>query len=457
MTKQIRLKDGKVLKVECCEKCPLIDIKESECGKSYDCLGDENLDVGRSLQEGRVHKSCPLEEYREWMTEQEIICIASKLQGSCPACPHYSACKDPNKPRRKPWVLYRNDPAAPKEQGTTTADNSVMVDPATDKRRDALEVNIKKMGVALAEKDAKIARLKNACEDKDHQLQDRWNRIQSDEGTIAEFAKENNRLFQKANDLEKALQYKCQMREAIETSKDEPELWICDHAEGCQIKVCNHIRPHKYWDGCDRIGCDSRPEIPARCIPHKEPTVPEIQQPDPTVRYYPISEGELREAIKDNLSLSEDETARNTKILAQILNRNVVTWGIHESTRQIKARRGRLDALERRLNDPLEDDYLSRAAQDIGKLLVKTHALESTASLQAHTIAEILKRVNRIENVPISPRFETIEADIGKIGSRLDKLEKNANLINVLDFQLKGVADCVDKLEKEIAVIKGKE
>jgi hypothetical protein len=45
---------------------------------------------------------------------------------------------------------------------------------------------------------------------------------------------------------------------------------------------------------------------------------------DPEVRYYPISEGELREAIKDNLPLSEEDTERNTKILAQILNRNCV-------------------------------------------------------------------------------------------------------------------------------------
>jgi len=45
---------------------------------------------------------------------------------------------------------------------------------------------------------------------------------------------------------------------------------------------------------------------------------------DPAVRYYPISEGELREAIKDNLPLSEEDAERNTKILAQILNRDCV-------------------------------------------------------------------------------------------------------------------------------------
>ena len=41
-------------------------------------------------------------------------------------------------------------------------------------------------GKALAEKGAEITRLKNQCNDKDHVLQDRWNRIEVNEKRIAQ-------------------------------------------------------------------------------------------------------------------------------------------------------------------------------------------------------------------------------------------------------------------------------
>jgi hypothetical protein len=59
----------------------------------------------------------------------------------------------------------------------------------------------------------------------------------------------------------------------------EPELWICDHAERCNIEICNHIWPHKRLYGCDKPTCDSKNNMPVKCIPYKkEPTVP--QEPD---------------------------------------------------------------------------------------------------------------------------------------------------------------------------------
>ena len=57
--------------------------------------------------------------------------------------------------------------------------------------------------------------------------------------------------------------------------KAEPELFICDHAKGCMSEFCSHRRPHERWDGCNNVGCDSRPGIPAKCIPYKEPTAPQ--------------------------------------------------------------------------------------------------------------------------------------------------------------------------------------
>jgi hypothetical protein len=175
-----------------------------------------------------------------------------------------------------------------------------------------------------------------------------------------------------------------------EPPKDEPELMICPNSEGCEYESCHHKKPHEHTGGnCEFSGNNCK-----SCIPYKEPTVSEMQQPirrentvagalhydievqgrridaytkeqigfderlealeiaskahdqinraygkmiqdlqkekkrpvglDPEVRYYPISEGELREAIKDNLPLSEEDTERNTKILAQILNRDCV-------------------------------------------------------------------------------------------------------------------------------------
>lgn len=211
---------------------------------------------------------------------------------------------------------------------------------------------IEELNVSLAEKDAEIARLKEVIRKTAHchgELQ-------------REMFKQRDRIAQQdqeLKDLGKALQYKCQMREAAEQKeplKDEPELWICPDAKQCgDARECAASSPHKKgatW--CDDINC-VRGLRSGPCIPYKkeEPMVPQMQQPAP--------------------------------------HKNTVAGALNQA---IEAEGRRIDAYAKKQVD---------------------------------------------------------------FDMRLDALEKNKNLINVLDFQLKGVADCVDKLEKEIATIKEKE
>jgi peptidoglycan hydrolase CwlO-like protein len=196
MTKQIRFKDGKVLKIESCVKCPIY-WSENDLGVSC-----KTAISGVMTPEHKtcVSPYCPLQDWQDQPAEQSIICTASKLQGACPACPQYATCKDPDKPTLDSRVLYRNDPAAPKEQGTTTGtggyldkvavfnaleDLKIIVDQYAEGRVDnilelverghfdaklppvwceAFQAGVDTANKVLAEKDAEIAHLKDEIE-----------------------------------------------------------------------------------------------------------------------------------------------------------------------------------------------------------------------------------------------------------------------------------------------------
>ncbi|MFA5715807.1 MAG: hypothetical protein WC998_08700 [Candidatus Paceibacterota bacterium] len=286
MTKQIRLKDGKVVKVERCGEC----LVKPAIIPGFCPLINKPIYAGHSIRD-----DCLLEEW----------------QG----------------------------PAASKEQDTTTADNPVMVDPATDKRWDQFRDNIVSMGRLITEKDAEIAKLQ-----KENKQVFEWawgrfvrqNQELADLGKALQEAKEkecshypcgltmgvgdgSGQLFVHGNyESIKALQKLLLDRQSHEEPpKDEPELVICPNANqgSCWNKECFHSHPHKYDDTiCNTLAICAWKS--GKCIPvKKEQAVPEMQQPDPAVRYYPISEGELREAIKDDLPLSEEISKEIQKFL----------------------------------------------------------------------------------------------------------------------------------------------
>ena len=90
--------------------------------------------------------------------------------------------------------------------------------------------------------------------------------------------------------------------------KAEPELFICDHAKGCMSEFCSHRRPHERWDGCNNVGCDSRPGIPAKCIPYKEPTAPQPSAvPTSGTGTAPEDGRTLKQKVKD-LEIVMDDT-----------------------------------------------------------------------------------------------------------------------------------------------------
>ena len=234
---------------------------------------------------------------------------------------------------------------------------------------------------------------------------------------FAELSKENNRLLLKANDLEKALQeamkkqcahYPCGMTMGVgdgsgqlfvhgnyesikalqkllldrqsreEPPKDEPELWICDHAARCNIEICNHIRPHKHLDGCDKPTCDLKKDTPVKCIPYKkEPTVPETQQP-----------------------------ARRENTVAGALHYDIEVQG-----RRIDAYAKKQIDFDERL-DALE--IASKAHDQInsahGKMIQDLQAQKQPAP--------------RLGEWDVQPHLTTLTAEISKIKARLDKLEK---------------------------------
>jgi DNA repair exonuclease SbcCD ATPase subunit len=144
MTKQIKLKDGKILKIERCGKC----LVKPTSILGFCPLSNKPVYAGHSIRD-----DCPLEEWQEPTTNKESTkvetaaptkeqgistCMAAKLAGSCPVCPQYLTCPDPGK--------------------------AVIIPPERDIRWDALEANIKKMGAALAEKDAEIVHIKDEIE-----------------------------------------------------------------------------------------------------------------------------------------------------------------------------------------------------------------------------------------------------------------------------------------------------
>ena len=88
----------------------------------------------------------------------------------------------------------------------------------------------------------------------------------------------------------------------------DPELFICDHAKGCMSEFCSHRRPHERWDGCNNVGCDSRPGIPAKCIPYKEPTAPQPSAvPTSGTGTAPEDGRTLKQEVKD-LEIVMDDT-----------------------------------------------------------------------------------------------------------------------------------------------------
>lgn len=279
MTKQIRLKDGKVLKVESCLKCPLFYADGEWFMGCYTCKGNMNIDVEYPSQNNHIHNECPLEDYQE--------------------------------------------PAAPTEQGTTKGDICTMLCPDCHTL-----IHIESCPV-IAEKDAEIIRLKNQCdnyheaievlrESKDleiakitgikdaamarvQRMGEEIRRLTGDKSLciqeldrfkkkyderVTEVMRLNDRIVrqdQELKDLGKALEYKCQMREATERKeppKDEPELVIYPDAKQCKVEVCGAKTPHKKTELCDDLSCPVNGERSGPCIPvKKEQAVPEMQQP----------------------------------------------------------------------------------------------------------------------------------------------------------------------------------
>ena len=331
MTKQIRFKDGKVLKIESCVKCPIY-WSENDLGVSC-----KTAISGVMTPEHKtcVSPYCPLQDWQDQPAEQSIICTASKLQGACPTCPQYATCKDPDKPTLDSRVLYRNDPAAQKEQGTKcgyldyhallTALNeedstgslifrinrgefivSMWDDYAKqlsekDDKIDHLKDEIKKRNVIIQDHCAEIVRLTN---DKSLCIQELDRFKKKYDGRVTEVVRLNDRIRQQdqeLKDLGKALhearEYDpftcprrqdacigcphtaCPQRAKKEPPKDEPELWICPYADlDCEKNKCRHGTPHEHIDECDKEGAEY---CGKKCIPYKkeDPTVPQMQQP----------------------------------------------------------------------------------------------------------------------------------------------------------------------------------
>jgi hypothetical protein len=294
MAKQIRLKNGTVLKVEY-NDCPC-GTKAGYCGLTL-----PGKEIHCSICDDFPH-DCPLEEWQDQAAS--FTCMAAKLAGSCPVCSQYLTCPDPGK--------------------------AAIIPPERDARWDALEANIKKMGVVLAEKDAEIAKLRRenyeyhcrnksdneisgeriwelnrAIKHKDKEIThltndkslciqelDRFKKKYDER--VTEVMRLNDKIalqYREIKDLAKALEYKCQMREAAEQKeppKDEPELMICP--KGCD--GCAHGHIHKCEDPDD---CGSPCEGYV-CIPvKKKPTVPQMQQ---SARRENTVAGALHQAIE---------------------------------------------------------------------------------------------------------------------------------------------------------------
>ena len=306
MTKQIRLKDGKVLKVESCLKCPLFDADGEGFMGCYTCGRNTNIDVEYPSQNNRVHNECPLEDYQE--------------------------------------------PATPKEQGTKcghldchallTALDEEDSTGALIFRINRGEFDVRISGEALAEKDTKIARLNEKIvkhiqtikqltdqrnerqiiiEKRDAEITGLKKTIKSCDMTISDYKSRIQQQDQELKDLGKALQEAKQNRlgtnclceickadkhggyglfckevsdeieaklkelrasDKKEPPKDEPELVICPDAKQCKVEVCGAKNPHKKTELCDDLSCPVNGERSGPCIPvKKEQTVPEMQQP----------------------------------------------------------------------------------------------------------------------------------------------------------------------------------
>ena len=230
MTKQIKSKDGKILKIERCGEC----LVKPAIIPGFCPLSNKPVYAGHSIRD-----DCPLEEWQERGTTKEDIC--TMLCPDCHTLIHIESCS------------------------------------------------------VIAEKDAEIAELNEEIE-KQNYIIDKQDR------RATEFERGAKKRIL---DLEKALQeareydpFVCPRRQdacidcahtacpqRIEKAippKDEPELWICPKAELCCQDDCVHKKPHQRinhetgMNNCNRPGkCGGRTE----CIPYKEPTVPQIQQP----------------------------------------------------------------------------------------------------------------------------------------------------------------------------------
>ena len=199
-------------------------------------------------------------------------------------------------------------------------------------------------------KDAEIARLKNQCNDKDHILQDRWNRIGVDENRIAYLKKLST--MQKATidalgrnsgrlkDLRKrnSQKWRTLQKEQLtfrdpewkvvcdiiangftmsEMTQKGPELFICPaHGVSEMCPTCHHSKPHEHTgETCNFDGVRCK-----KCIPYKEPapTIPQMHPPSSEPSYIHVSDGSDKEwRLISMFELREIEGAINEECVGK--------------------------------------------------------------------------------------------------------------------------------------------